>query len=217
MNEQRFLFIRHGETIANEQQLAYGLTESPLNAKGKAQAHATGLRLQGWSSPYNRMLTSPLGRAQETAAIVNQYLNLPLEIDPGLVESNLGDWEGITYAEMLSNGYATKSIRDDHFSEHGGESPQAVSDRVSQCLTAARHRYPNENLIFVSHGSAIAHGMAVIMDTQPKFGYQYLMHNGAITEVSLQATPTLLHLNNYDHLAEELTTPKDRPDNVQRV
>jgi hypothetical protein len=59
--------------------------------------------------------------------------------------------------------------------------------------------------------------MAVIMDTQPKFGYQYLMHNGAITEVSLQATPTLLHLNNYDHLAEELTTPKDRPDNVQRV
>jgi len=214
---QRFLFVRHGETIANQQQLAYGITESPLNRKGIAQAHSTGERLATWTSDYHRILTSPLGRAQETAAIINEYLKLPLEINPGLIECDLGSWEGITYESMFNYQYAAKSIQDDHFCEHGGESPETVYNRVSDCLEQMKSCYPDENLIFVSHGSAIAHGMAAIMGTRPKFGYQYLMHNGAITEVALQPEPELLMLNDFSHLPEALKTPKDRPDNVQRA
>ncbi|MGB1342886.1 MAG: histidine phosphatase family protein [Pseudomonadales bacterium] len=214
---RHMMFIRHGETQANQQQLAYGVTESPLNAKGISQAQATGERLTTWATPYHRILVSPLSRALETARLINAGLNLPIEIEPGLIECDLGDWEGITYQQMLDNGYAVKSIKDDNFEGHGGESPNTVYARVKAALTKALSSYRNENIICVSHGSAIAHGMAGLMKTQPKFGYQYLMHNGAITEVLLDPEPKVLTLNDFQHLGEELQAPQGQPANVQQA
>jgi len=217
LSAQHLLFIRHGETLANEQQLAYGVTESPLNEKGIAQAQALGQCLQSWPTPYHRILSSPLERARHTAELVNRSLNLDIEIDPGLIECDLGDWEGITYQQMHDFGYAMRSIKDDTFAGHGGESPDAVYDRVDAALTRACAQYPDQNLIIVSHGSAIAHGLAAILQTRPKFGYQYLMHNGAITEVVLEAAPRLLTLNNYEHLPAALRAESGRPDNAQQA
>ena len=217
MSAQHLLFIRHGETVANEQQLAYGVTESPLNEKGIAQARAVGQCLESWPTPYHRILSSPLERARHTAELVNLPLNLDIEIDPGLIECNLGDWEGITYQQMHDFGYAMHSIKDDTFEGHGGESPNAVFNRVAATLTQACARYPSQNLIIVSHGSAIAHGLAAILQTRPKFGYQYLMHNGAITEVVLSEAPEILTLNNYEHLPAALRAETGRPDNVQQA
>ncbi|MFL2537452.1 MAG: histidine phosphatase family protein [Candidatus Azotimanducaceae bacterium] len=217
MNHRHLMFIRHGETQANQQQLAYGVTESPLNEKGIGQAQATGKRLTAWPTTYDRILSSPLSRALETAKWVNAGLDLPLEIEPGLIESDLGDWEGITYQQMHDYGYAVKSIKDDAFEGHGGESPNTVYARVEAALTKTLSRYPNENIICVSHGSAIAHGMAWLMKTRPKFGYQYLMHNGAITEVRLDPEPSVLTLNDYGHLDEVLQAPLGQPANAQQA
>jgi len=217
LNAQHLLFIRHGETIANEQQLAYGVTESPLNEKGIAQAQAVGQCLKSWPTPYHRILSSPLERARHTAELVNLPLNLDIEIDPGLIECDLGDWEGITYQQMHDFGYAMHSIKDDTFEGHGGESPNAVYTRVNETLERAIARYPNQNLIFVSHGSAIAHGLAALLKTRPKFGYQYLMHNGAITEVVLTSAPEILTLNNFEHLPAALRAESGRPDNAQQA
>ena len=217
MSEQHLLFIRHGETVANEQQLAYGVTESPLNEKGIAQAQAAGQRLMSWPTQYHRILSSPLERARHTAELINLELKLEIIIDPGLIECDLGNWEGITYQQMHDFGYATHSIKDDAFDGHGGESPNAVYDRVKAVLDRASADYPSQNLIFVSHGSAIAHGLAAILQTRPKFGYQYLMHNGAITEVVLAATPRLVTLNDHEHLPAALRAEHGRPDNAQQA
>lgn len=217
MSQQHLLFIRHGETIANEQQLAYGVTESPLNEKGIAQAQAAGQRLKSWSTQYHKILSSPLERARHTAELINLDLNLEIIIDPGLIECDLGNWEGITYQQMHDFGYATHSIKDDAFDGHGGESPNAVYDRVKAVLDRASADYPSQNLIIVSHGSAIAHAMAAILQTRPKFGYQYLMHNGAISEVILESKPRLLTLNDYEHLPAALRAEHGRPDNAQQA
>ena len=118
---------------------------------------------------------------------------------------------------MHDFGYAMQSIKDDTFEGHGGESPNAVYTRVNETLERAIARYPNQNLIFVSHGSAIAHGLAALLKTRPKFGYQYLMHNGAITEVVLTSAPEILTLNNFEHLPAALRAEPGRPDNAQQA
>ena len=48
---------------------------------------------------------------------------------------------------MHDFGYARHSIKDDAFTGHGGESPEAVYDRVNATLERARAHYPKQNLI----------------------------------------------------------------------
>ena len=87
-----YWFLRHGETDWNREQRTQGSTEVPLNANGIAQAHeAAGLlRDRG----INRIFSSPLSRARDTASIVADTLRLNVTVDPELREANFGTHEG---------------------------------------------------------------------------------------------------------------------------
>lgn len=217
-NKQQFLFVRHGETVGNLEQIAHGRSESPLNDRGIAQAQATAEMLKGWQTKYHRIYASPLSRARHTAEQIAEALNLPIDTHDDLVEGFLGDWEGVTYAELGEYGFAQRSIADDDFRGHNGESPRQLADRMATVLEDVRARHPDENIIFVSHGAAIAHLLARLMDTAPAFGHQYLMHNSAVTEIAFAAgsdKPELSVLNFHDHLPEELRGTIGRKQNAQ--
>lgn len=204
MTGQHIMFIRHGETVANQAHIAHGQSDSLLNERGMEQAKSAGNRLLDWSVPYHRIYTSPLSRALNTAELINKQMNLPLKSEPGLIECHLGDWEGLSYQELREHRYAERAIADDHFSGHNGESPAAISDRLTRTITQLRQNHPAENLILVSHGAAICHAMAVLIGSKPLFGYQYLMHNAAITEIKLNPSPEIIRLNDYQHLSSHL-------------
>ena len=99
---QRLALIRHGETEANDAQLAYGRLESPLNPRGIEQVRSTAEALNAQATAFHHIVSSPLGRARETASIIADALNLEITIEDDIVECDLGDWEGITYQQMLS-------------------------------------------------------------------------------------------------------------------
>ena len=72
---------------------------------------------------------------------------------------------------------------------------------------------PDENIIVVSHGGAIAHLIARLMGTRPAFGHQYIMHNSAVTELAFREgsqKPELSTLNFHDHLPEDLKVEPTR-------
>lgn len=205
--KQQFLFVRHGETVGNLEQIAHGQSESPLNDRGIRQAQITAAMLREWDTQYHRVYTSPLSRAHHTGQHIAEALGLPIHTHDDLVEGFLGDWEGITYKELDEFGFAKHSIRDDDFRGHNGESPNQLADRMASVLEEVRAQHPGENIIFVSHGAAIAHLLARLMDTTPAFGHQYLMHNSAITEITFHGgddKPELSTLNFHEHLPEEL-------------
>ena len=213
--KQQFLFVRHGETVGNLEQIAHGQTESPLNDRGIRQAQITADMLRGWSTQYHRVYTSPLSRAHHTGEHIAEALGLPLDIHDDLVEGFLGDWEGITYQELSDVGFAKHSIRDDNFRGHNGESPNQLADRMANVLEEIRDQHPEENIIFVSHGAAIAHLLARLMDTTPAFGHQYLMHNSAVSEITFHGDddkPELTTLNFHEHLPDELKADPMRRD-----
>ena len=83
-----FWFLRHGETDLNTKSLAQGNFEVPLNAQGIAQAHAAAATLKGRGITV--IVSSPLGRARDTAGIVAEAIDAPVIIDDRLHEVSFG-------------------------------------------------------------------------------------------------------------------------------
>lgn len=95
------VLTRHGLTPRSQPEQHLGQRiDVELSEEGRAQARALGARLRGVT--FDRIVSSPLARARETAAIVATDLASPAPVstDPRLLEMDYGDWEGRTYAEI---------------------------------------------------------------------------------------------------------------------
>ena len=87
-----FWFLRHGETDYNAAGLSQGALDISLNATGRAQAAAAGPLLAGQG--ITSIISSPMQRTRETTDIVNEFLRLPVQYEPGLREVIFGGMEG---------------------------------------------------------------------------------------------------------------------------
>ena len=94
--------LRHGESEWNRARRMQGRLDSPLTAKGRAQAAALGdLLCEMELRPEDHEFRcSPQGRAMETAELALGPLGIVAETDPLLREISLGDWDGRTLDEI---------------------------------------------------------------------------------------------------------------------
>lgn len=100
------LLVRHGQTQWNVAARCQGQMDSDLTETGRTQADQVGGILKrlmadipDWRDVV-RLVSSPLGRTQETTRIINRHLDLPVTLDARLAEVSFGDWEGMTRAEI---------------------------------------------------------------------------------------------------------------------
>lgn len=84
--------IRHGETQWNKERRLQGRADIPLNEYGIHLAQITALALQ--SIPFNKIYTSPLIRAKDTAKILAHKRPMEIIVDNRLVEMAFGEGEG---------------------------------------------------------------------------------------------------------------------------
>jgi broad specificity phosphatase PhoE len=135
-------YVRHGLTEWNVQQRLQGRLDIPLNPVGRSQAQRCGAILRelfardGRSTGDFTYVSSPLGRARETMELVRATLGLPAvdyEVDERLAEIAFGDWEGLTYEDVLARDGDVVSKRENDkwgFLPPGGESYAQVTARV---------------------------------------------------------------------------------------
>ena len=90
--------IRHGETVWNIEERYQGYGDSALTETGRKQVAALARRLQAMR--FDSLISSDLGRAQETAAIIADYTGHSVKIDRRLRERNYGILEGLTVREI---------------------------------------------------------------------------------------------------------------------
>jgi broad specificity phosphatase PhoE len=129
------VLIRHGLTDRSvpEQHIGQRIDIS-INAAGRRQAETLGRRLAG--TRFDRVITSPLFRARETALLV--MAAPPAEADPRLKEMDYGAWEGRTYAEVQDGDAQLRAqweAAPDTTHCPGGESGNEVAARVERFLT----------------------------------------------------------------------------------
>jgi len=153
----RLILARHGETDSNRDRLALGREDVPLNERGRLQARALARALAGQSIA--ALYASPLRRAVDTARALADALGLPVEIDHGLIEMDVGEMEGITFQEMR-NRYGDFLRR--WFSEDAGELPMPggerlrdVQERAWAALERLRQRHPQSTVLAVTHNFVI--------------------------------------------------------------
>jgi len=91
----RLELIRHGQTDWNSQGKLQGSSDVPLNEHGRQQAHAAAALLAGEGVAWDAIVSSPLGRARETAEIIATDLGIELgEAYDELIERDYASGEG---------------------------------------------------------------------------------------------------------------------------
>jgi probable phosphoglycerate mutase len=150
----RILLIRHGETDWNRIRRFQGRSDLPLNQKGKDQAHALALALKDES--LTAIYSSPLIRTLETARLIKVFHpSIPLFEEEGLVEMNLGEFEGMEaqrWAAEYPDFRRTWQETPTSVTMPGGESLQEVQTRAIGTLERITKLYPTEStLLLCSH------------------------------------------------------------------
>lgn len=152
----RIVLIRHGETAWNVQTRIQGLTDIPLNARGRWQAGRLGRALA--DAELAAVYSSDLGRAIETADAVAEVNGVSVVTDAALRERAFGVFEGHTWDEIVAR-WPVESARwrrrEPGFGPEGGE---ALPDFFSRCVSAVlrlAHGHAGEAIAIVAHGGVL--------------------------------------------------------------
>ena len=152
-------YVRHGLTDWNVQHRLQGRHDVPLNAAGCAQAVRCGeilrdLLIRDGGVPRDLdYVSSPLIRARKTMEIVRATLGLDSAgygVDARLAEVSFGEWEGLTYTDVLSRDKDIVARREADkwgFRPPGGESYAQVTARISRW-----HATLDRDTVVAAHG-----------------------------------------------------------------
>ncbi|MCW4384873.1 histidine phosphatase family protein [Salinibacterium sp. SYSU T00001] len=145
-------FIRHGQTDWNAEGRMQGGSDIPLNDVGREQAReaASVLVDGGWDV----IVSSPLSRARETAAIIADGIELELGRSyEQLIERNYGEGEGLTRDEIESRWGSVQKTP-------GMETLDSVVGRGTAALQQISEEYAGRNVVVVCHGTIIRYTLA---------------------------------------------------------
>ena len=151
-NRQRIVLWRHGQTNWNIENRFQGHSDIPLNDVGLQQAERAAPLLLALRP--SKIISSDLIRAQQTAAALAKIATLDVAIDPGLRETNGGNWEGKTGAENRAEDYdrfVNWLDGDDQPAGQTGERRSEIAARAVNAINAALHEDVS-TLIVVTHG-----------------------------------------------------------------
>jgi broad specificity phosphatase PhoE len=183
----QLLVIRHGETEWSRTGRHTGRTDVPLSDQGRAEARDAARTLDGWN--INRSYTSPLGRARETAELVEPACGVLVE--PDLVEWDYGKYEGVTTAEIRETvpGWTVWT----HGSP-GGEDADQVCERLDRVV--ARLRATAGRSLLFGHGHALRALTARWLDQPVLEGRNFVLDTATVSVLGFERdTPAVRRWN----------------------
>ena len=196
------LLLWHGQTPMSVQKRYAGRSDVPLTDTGLRQAAAAAKRLA--PAGIGAIVTTPLRRAVQTAEEAAAVTGVPVVTEDGFRETDFGDWEGLTFAEVRERWPAelTAWLADPAVAPPGGESFAEVSERV----TAALHRVlvgrERQRVLIVSHVTPIKMLVAAALLAPPPALYRMHLDVAALCEIDWYADgPAVLRsFNDTAHL-----------------
>ena len=204
MTRRTLLLVRHGQTADNASHVFQGQGGRGLNDEGRRQARQLAQRLR--TAGVDRIVSSDLERAAETADLLGQALSLDVEEDEELREVNVGAWTGLSYSEVAarypeewSAWGAGRDIR-----RGGGETYAELALRIAGALDRIAAAGASETILVVSHGAALRSFVCRLLGLPPQ-GTRVLagMVNTAITTItSDEHGMRLMSWNDSAHLGD---------------
>ncbi|MBO4582487.1 MAG: histidine phosphatase family protein [Alphaproteobacteria bacterium] len=158
--------VRHGQTDWNLGNRIQGIADVPLNETGRIHAHNVAQKLQNLKT--QKIVSSDLSRAAETAQIIGNILNITVEYDARLREYDFGGLTGLCRAEidpqMVEMFFAAPT-------NFGAEKLQDAFTRVARFLQDIDYK---QNTLAVTHGGVINFIMCYMQDKNNFHAHSYL-------------------------------------------
>jgi uncharacterized phosphatase len=179
LTEIKIALVRHGETDWNVKGLIQGQSDIPLNKTGLIQSEQTADWLAG-NGKWDRLYSSHLMRAQKTAEIIGNRLNLDPIMHQDLMERKFGALEGLS-AEERENLYPDRLQNES--SVPGLEYRIDFTARVLKTFQGIVNEAVDLNVIIVAHGGWINQLLYHLSDGKIGSGVTTL-ENGSICLIS---------------------------------
>lgn len=149
---KKLYLLRHGQTEFNVKKLVQGRCDSPLTDLGHQQAGAAAAWLKAHDVIPDKVVSSPLGRAMDTASLVaTELLGPDAAVEPceGIIERCYGAFEEGPHDALPTDVWDPG----EDLIPFGGEGSHALQERMVATLTNLM-RAKGKTLLAVSHGSA---------------------------------------------------------------
>ena len=187
------ILVRHGRTAANARGVLNGRNDLPLDEVGERQAKAVANSI----GRIDRMIASPLRRAQQTA----EAFGVPFETDERWIEIDYGEFEGKAFGELPA-GTWDRWRKDSSFTPPGGESLEALDERVRGACEELLEEVKTRDVVVVSHVSPIK--SAVLWGLGATVGLSFRCHLDHASVCRVGSSPsgslTLVSFNDTAHL-----------------
>jgi broad specificity phosphatase PhoE len=175
------IVMRHGETEWNKESRVMGRSDIPLSDAGRRQSERAAAVLAHFS--VDRIVSSPLVRAKETADIVSRHLDVDVQTDEQLQEVEFGSWQGMTYREIRADPRYGEFLKDPvNNRTPGGENIADVQSRGLAAIAAAK---PGERVLFVSHGDIIRAAISYFLDVPLRQFRRIRVDNCGLTAIAV--------------------------------
>ena len=184
--------IRHGETDWNVKRRLQGRSDIPLNEEGRRLARITSEALK--DIPFTKIYTSPLKRAYETAMLIMGDRDIPVILEPRIIEISFGEYEGLCCGKEHYNIPDPDFINffnkpEDYQPPKGAESIDELRKRTADFLEEIVHNKAMENdtILVSTHGAALRGMISGISNIGVKDFWRGGVHkNCAVTIVDVK-------------------------------
>ena len=184
----RFWLIRHALVEENARARLYGVEDVSLCPDTLLAEEPLYRALAARLPRPATWLVTPLSRTRRTAeAIFNAgYPPQPLHVEPGLIEQDLGRFQGVPHAELppllTAPAHPFWPLGADEVPP-GGESFVDVVRRVGACMEHLADGHAGHDVVAVSHGGAIRAAVAHAMDIDARSALHLSVHNISLTRL----------------------------------
>ncbi|HVM19324.1 MAG TPA: bifunctional RNase H/acid phosphatase [Egibacteraceae bacterium] len=177
------LLLRHGQTAMSVEKRFSGVGDPELTEAGREMAAAAAVRLAG--SGADAVVSSPLRRARQTAALVAEALGVEVQVEEGLRETDFGDWDGYTFAEVRQKWPAELDawLASTAVAPPAGESFDATADRVRSALRRVQRAHAGRTVVVVSHVTPIKTLLRIALEAPPSALYRMHLDLVSLSEV----------------------------------
>jgi len=184
--------VRHGETQWNAERRIQGQSDSPLTEKGVQQAWQVAERAR--TLGITHVITSDLGRTQQTARIIADACGCDVMLEPRLRELDMGVLEKrhidtLTETEEGWRRTLVNGTEDGRIPE--GESMQELSVRMHAALAECLKLPAGSRPLLVSHGIALGCLVSTILGLPAYAERRLRLRNCSISRIDYQESPWL--------------------------
>lgn len=200
----RLIVVRHGRTEWNRIERFRGRADIGLDEVGMKQAESAAKRIGEW--PISAIYSSPLRRALTTAEIIAGPLGLNVQLAPGIVDIDYGEWQGLSAEDVVARDghlYSQWIESPQKVKFPGGESFAEVRERADSAVNDLIQQHPKETVVLVSHKVICQILILSLLGLDSSHFWQITQDVGAMNLFEVRAgVSSALFINDTCHLEE---------------